>query len=199
MRAVPYSTVRYYSEQYCTGTVLYGYSTVLLYAVVYLLSAQDKGRRRHNSLHVTRVEWQWSMSGVHSRTRVQLYKALQSQTRLARRGRIQLFQLSWMSLRVRLAPNVRNTAKNGQRDSDPIPQWEMSLRMILRTPYISYVIHLYMYMNHMYRMHTCITTRTAYMYRLCTYRCLHSTVHMYYIHVAHTSVVYLRTTSVTHT
>ena len=73
------------------------------------------------------------------------YKALQSQTRLARRGRIQLFQLSWMSLRVRLAPNVRNTAKNGQRDSDPIPQWEMSLRMILRTPYISYVIYLYMY------------------------------------------------------
>ena len=67
---------------------------------------------------------------------------LQSQTRLARRGRIQLFQLSWMSLRVRLAPNVRNTAKNGQRDSDPIPQWEMSLRMILRTPYISYVISL---------------------------------------------------------
>ena len=39
---------------------------------------------------------------------------------------------------MRLAPNVRNTAKNGQRDSDPIPQWEMSLRMILRTPYISY-------------------------------------------------------------
>ena len=31
---------------------------------------------------------------------------LQSQTRLARRGRIQLFQLSWMSLRVHLAPNV---------------------------------------------------------------------------------------------
>ena len=35
---------------------------------------------------------------------------LQSQTRLAWRGRIQLFQLSWMSLRVRLAPNVCGSA-----------------------------------------------------------------------------------------
>ena len=37
---------------------------------------------------------------------------LQSQTRLARRGRIQLFQLSWMSLRVRLAPNVCGSTRS---------------------------------------------------------------------------------------
>ena len=40
---------------------------------------------------------------------------LQSQTRLARRGRIQLFQLSWMSLRVRLAPNVCGSTRSSVR------------------------------------------------------------------------------------